>query len=212
MKKFVAFLFLAILPSHIHAAITDPQVVQEKSVALYFSTPIAANKNLSFDLISLSTTTGLFPHLDHGEIDISHIDVVMDKIAASTTTVKIGVVNFVNTSTGSVTFFYSKTAVHNVSNTAGTDFLNFTPTFIRCKVKPNNTAISTDVDGLTPYIISNDKISGSTVYNSSATVSMQLPSIVGPITPRPGDIVMQVITDASNAVNILVNLVYHSEP
>lgn len=212
MKKLLAVVLFLIAPIRIHAAITDPEVLQEKSVLLFFSTTVAAASNANFDLISLSTSANLFPHLDTGEIDTHYIHIVVDKIAAATATVKIGVVNFVNTSTGSVTFFYEKVANRNVSNTVGSDMFAPEPAFVRCKVRPNNTALTTDVDGLTPFILSNDKLSGSALYHSTTTATAQLNSPVGLISPRVGDIIMQVLTDSSNPVNVIVNIAYHSEP
>lgn len=212
MKKICLALFLSILPLRVHAFLGDPQVVQEKSNVVHFSTTVLNATNPAFILISLSTTSDLFPHTDRGQINISGINVIVDKVAAATATVRIGVVNFVNTSTGSVTFFYTNPSNRNVSNTGGRDFLNPNSAFYRCKVKPNGTATNVNVDGLTPFILSNEVRSGSSVYRSSATVSLQLPSPAGIMAPKVGDIVMEVLTDATNPVNVIVDLFYHSEP
>ena len=213
MKKFWLAFLLAFIPLKAHAAITDPLVIQEKTVVIHFSTTVPAATTSNFDLIALSTTPGVFPHTDRGEIDISHINVVLDKAASSTGTVRIGVLNFVNSSTGSVSFFYTYSSTKNVSNTALPIPTNFTSAFYRCRVNSGRTSTNTDVDGLTPFILTNEKISGSSVYKSTTVASAQLPSPVGQISPAAGDIIMEVKNlDATNAINVVVDIWYHSEP
>lgn len=215
MKKLVLAFLLGIIPFKLHASITDPEVLQEKTVVVHFSTTVPAGATSAFDLISLSTTANLFPHKERGEIDVSEIRVVYDKLAASTGTVKIGVVNFVNTSTGSVSFFYVNSSQKEVTSSLTPFFLeNFSPAFYRCYVRSGKTATNTDVDGITPFILTNDKDTGSSLYRSTATASLQLPSPIGTtVAPAVGDIVMKITNlDSTNSVVVIADIWYHSEP
>lgn len=210
MKKIYLGFFLLLAPLHVHASITDLLVIQEKSVVVHFSTTVSAGNSLAlFDLISLSTSTGLFPHLDRGEIDISEINLQVDKVSTSTGTAKVGVMTFVNTSTGSATYFYGLSYRNNVSNNGLADMDNFSPTFYRCRVNSGKTAISADKDGLTPFILSNDARTGSGLFASTNT----LQSPIGFVNPRPGDIILEVSNpDVTNSINIIIDIWYHSEP
>lgn len=210
MKKLLLGLLL-LCSTRAFSAITDEGVTREKTVAIHFSSTVATGVNpTSFILISLSTTTGLFPHTDRGEIDISHIGIQLDKLAASTATVKIGVFTMVSPSTSSVTFFFTQSSAKNASNTGPEIFANLTQSFYRCKVKPNPTSTNTLVDGLTPFILSNDFRSGTGIYTSTGTI----PTPTGTsIVPRVGDIMMEIFnSDITNTINVLVDLLYHSEP
>lgn len=217
MKR-ICLALLFFVPSFAKAAIVDPLVMQEKTVMVRLSTTVPVNANPStFLLVSLSTPT-IFPHAKviataptiNGEVDINNINIVVDKLAASSGTVKIGVVNFVNNSTGSVTFFYSKEFSKNASNTDIGAFGNGTPSFVRCKVIPSATQ---NRDGTTPFILTNDKRSGSSLYRSTETLALQQNSPVGLISPLRGDIVMEVVnSDATNTFNVTVDVWYHTEP
>lgn len=207
MKKLWLALFL-FFPLKLQAALTDPEVVQEKTYFIHYSTTVNANTTAAFDLISLSTTPGLFPHSERGEIDISHINITVDKLAASTGTVKLGVVNFVNTSTGSVSFFYTPSFLKNASNTNVFPLNNFYQAFYRCKVLPTTSTTNKDQDGTTPFILTSDKRQGSTIYQNDTPLSSPL----GTASPNAGDIVMEVINnDNANTITINVDIGYHSE-
>lgn len=212
MKKIwlvVFFALLGALPRNAHAWISNPLVGQEKTVLVHFSTTVVAGATSVFDLVSLGNSGNVFPHTDHGELDVSHVNVMIDKIATSTGTVKLGVVNFVNQSTGSATFYYDCAYVRNVTNNSlpFTDY--FTPAFMRGKVLSGKTATNTDVDGLTPFIASNEKLSGVTALSGAAL----LQSPVGFVNPRAGDLMMQVVNnDSTNSVTVQMEIYYHSEP
>lgn len=208
MKKFLVALSLLLCPFSIRAALTDPQVIQEKTYVVHYATTVAALGTQYFDLISLSTTPTLFPHTamipqDTGEIDINYINISVDKAAASTETVKLGVITAINTSTTSITYFFNNPSQLNVSNTNVLSGSNFSPAFYRTKVKP-----STPNVGATPYILSNDNDNNSTVINSSTTY---LSSPLGvSVTPGLGDIIMKVI-NGSAIINVVVDVWYHAE-
>lgn len=224
MRKFLVLfsvLVLFILPKNVHALVTDEGVTREKTVVLHFTTAVPVNTSLSgttvprpmlVDLISLSTTSGLFPHKDTGEIDISHFNFNLDKPAASTGTVRLGVITMVSPSTGSVSFFYSFSFQKNVSNNGLPIPMNQTPSFVRCRV--NSGMVSTTnflVDGLTPYILTNETRSGSGLYAS--TNSVPSPISAGAVLPRVGDIVLEYNNfDAANTIPLNVDIWYHSEP
>lgn len=213
MKKWCwAFLFL-FLPKFGSCAITDEGVVREKSFTIHYSTTIAASVGVvpassptAVVLISLSTPTG-WGHVDRKELDISHIDCRIDKLAASTCTIKIGVVNFVGNSTGSVTFFWAYSNQRNVSNTSIPEPTLYPQAFIRARVQPQ----VGPTDGLTPFIVSNDTRSGSGVYQNTRfipTASLITPNVI----PMVGDIVMEATNfDATNSIIVNLEIVYHSE-
>lgn len=212
MKKFL-IAFLVFFPAKLHASIIDEGVTREKTFVVHFTTTVPANAVSVFNLVSLSTTASLFPHTannpsDIGEIDVSHINILMDKVATATTTIKVGVCTFVNSSTGSATYFFSRSSQKNVSNTDVVVTANFTPAFYRCKVRSGATATNSLVDGKTPFLLSNDTDSGSSALNSTTLFA----SPNGPMFLRPGDIVLKVGTDATNTVNVIIDVWYHAEP
>ncbi len=178
------------------------QDVPDKTVTLRYRVPVAATISTSVVVIDLSDTTN-WPHTETGQINISSIRFEFDKTAASTATVKLGVVNEIDASTGSVTWFYSKENTLNVSNTGIESLISPTPTLIRLRVNPNGP----QTDGLTPYILSNDKTSGSTTYQTD----VGLPSPVNNSTlPGFGDLIMSVVNGAS-AITINLEIQYHTE-
>lgn len=209
MKRWLCFaLFLGFFSHGLNAAITDPQVVQEKTVMVHFSTtvPVSANPAI-IDLISLATATGVFPHKETGEIDISQINISIDKLAASSGTVKVGVIDFVGSSTGSVTFFDTYSFLRNVNNTFPVINPGYGQAFYRCRVNPPANTLN---NGTTPFILSNDTKNGSTAY--TLTTIMASPISAGSVNPRPGDIVLEAVnSDITNTYNIVGDIFYHSE-
>src|SRR6185436_1218852 len=82
------------------------QEVPDKAVVVHSSVTVAAAvTSTNSILVDLSDTVN-YPHKETGELNLDSIRVDIDKIAASTCTVKIGVVNYVDTSTGSVTWVW----------------------------------------------------------------------------------------------------------
>lgn len=213
MKKWLLGL-LFIVPLRVgYAAITDEGVNREKAVTVHFSTTVNAGASPSFLLISLSTPT-LFPHqnittFDNGEIDISHLRVQVDKVAASTGSIKVGVVSFINSSTSTVVYFYTKSYLRNVSNTIEpSSYNNLTPSFIRCRVIPAANPQTTR--GTTPYILSNERREASFIYNSTTTIASAV--LDTSIVPQVGDVILEIVnSDATNAVTVTVDFLYHAE-
>lgn len=224
-KKFFLLLIAGLaLCKYSHATITDEGVTREKTVSIFYSTTVAnqtgAQSPSRVCLIQLSSTS--WPHLyggsqDVGEVDLSHIHVDIDKAAASSGTVRLGVITYVNTSTGTVTWFFKKSYTKNVSNTNVSDPENETPSFYRCRVVPIS---GSTVTASTPYILSNEFSTGN-IYTS--TGAFPTPGVIlstvtwAPIPPltsylRAGDILMEISNlDSSNSVVINAHLLYHTE-
>jgi hypothetical protein len=213
LKKFLfAFLLIGGIIRFGHAAITDPQVNQEKTVQVYLSTtiPVATNP-ARFVLIQLSSSS--YPHLalnpsDIGEIDISHIRADIDKVATSSGSIRIGVVTYTDTHGGSVEFFWKRSFTKNGSNTNISDPENDTPAFYRCKVRVP--VSSTTYAGPTPWILSNETLYNVSAYTSTATFQ----STVGVTSSlRTGDIVMEIANlDPANTIVVNTTVLYHAEP
>lgn len=219
MKKIFGFALLCcfFLPKITQAAVVDPLVVQEKSIHVHISTTIGKNIGAGttstlyvMDLVSLSTTTGLFPHKDTGELDISGLSVVVDKIITTTGVIRVGIVNYISPSSASITWVYNNSFVNNSSYTI-IPYFQFPREFIRGRVKSNATVLSTNRDGSTPWIVSNDNTTGSTFYTSTTPVNS--PISAGTVLPRTGDIILEVKTfDATNTFTLNLDMAYHSEP
>lgn len=185
------------------------QEVPDKTMTVRYRFPVAADINLAVStnaiakLIDLNDTTN-WPHKDTGFINISSIRIEIDKTAASTTTVKIGVVNMVDTSTGSITWFHTVEGVKDVSNTNVIDVESYTPNFICTKT---NVASNTLADGSTPFIASNELTSGTTLIRNSITYQ----GVTNGNTMKRGDIVLGIINGIV-AETVTVEIQYHSMP
>lgn len=178
---------------------------EDKLYMVHYSTSlIAATISTDTILIDLSDTVN-WPHKETGEIQIQSISVVIDKVAASTGSVKIGVVNTVNSSTGSVSWIKDFQTRNNLSNSAIIKFDRVDPTYYRCRV--NSQGLS--ADGLTPYFLTNDKTVASTTFQNDVALS----TTFGPgVFPATGDIILEINKDASNAWNVDIEVSYNSKP
>ena len=201
MKKYLIALIMFVgLGSFARAGIFDYGV--DKQSYLKYDLSVAVTSTATV-LIDLSDTTN-WPHNDTGYVRIGGLRIDIDKAAASTTTVKLGVVNFINPSTGSITWFYEKSNLLNVSNTEIMPMEIFFPLSIGCKVSPNNGA----TDGDTPFIFSNDTTSGDTTYQTD----VYLPSPNGNVYPGLGDIILYVSKPgASTSATVSVEIFYYTE-
>lgn len=166
-----------------------------------FSTAVTSTATI---LIDLSDTTN-WPHKKNRQINISSIRMIVDKAAAGTFAARVGVVTFVDVSSGSVTWFWHLGSGLNVSNTANSQ-LTTGEYFYKCRVNP---LVPVSVaEGTTPFIISNSKTLGSTVYQTDVPLPSLLP--VGPVFPGVGDIVMD-ISKGSTLQSLQVEIAYHAE-
>ena len=149
-------------------------------------------------LIDVSDTTN-WPHGETGEVQINFIRVSVDKAAASTATVGIGVVTALSASNGNVTWVYGLSSLHNVSNTSLGEVVDFQPSWIGLKAIP--------ADGSTPDILSNDTTSASSVYQNDTI----LPSTSGTdVAPAVGDIVLELTKPGTGTTAIFtVEALYH---
>ncbi len=179
------------------------QEIPDKAVEVHYNLVVGAAVSTNTVLISLSSTT-IWPHKENGELNLDVVRMAIDKVAASSATVRLGVLNMVNSSSGSVTWLTVLASTKNVSNTTNLVFANYLPVSIRCRV---NKAALADTDGTTPYLFSNETTSASTAYQND--VYLQSPA--GNILPGTGDIILQVVNnDQTNAINVVMDVIYHS--
>lgn len=201
LNRLILFAALALLGALKPAHAWMWQEVPEKTMTVRYRLSVAANSSTAAVVIDLSNTVN-WPHKQTGQINISSFRLELDKAAASTTTVKIGVMNYVDTSSGSVTWFYAKENGLNASNTGNVDPLAFQPNFIQCKIQPSTI---TATSGATPYMLSNDTTSLSTTYQTDVV----LPTPFGNAAPGFGDIVMSV-SNGTAIVVVEIEIQYHS--
>lgn len=177
---------------------------RDKTMVIFSSTSVGVAVTTYSILVDLSDTVN-FPHKESGEIDLSRIDILVDKAAASTGTIKIGVVNAVGASSGSVTWFLRDSFERNVSNTNPN--LSFNLDGMDIKTHANGHTPGGNVIGTTPYILSNDKTTQSSVFQST----VPLPTPFGNAAPGVGDIVMYASNnDFTSTITVSINLLYHS--
>jgi len=202
-KKFAfSALFIIGISSISHA--WDFGINHDANVYVKYQQSIAsALTSTSAVVIDLSDSTN-WPHSETGEIRVSWLKVSLDKAAASTETIKLGVVNFVNASTGTVTWFYSLPSGYNVSNTNVVDTINYAPAWLNLRVNPANQ----DDAGTTPYILSNDKTDGSTTYQNDVS----LPTTYGTdAAPGYGDVILYVDNSDAKDINVTVEIIYQTK-
>lgn len=177
---------------------------EEDTVLVRYRLSVAAGVSTAAVVIDLSSNTTTWRHKETGEVDLDVVKIEVDKAAASTATVKLGVVNFVNESTGSVTWVYSKERELNVSNTDPRDYFDFRPNSYRLRVDP---AAIPNTNGSTPYAFSNDTTTGSTTYQTD--VNLPSPS-TGNVAPGTGDVVLSV-SNGTGAIVVNVEILYHTQ-
>lgn len=181
---------------------------RDKTMIVHSTRTIAVATTVAFTthtiLVDLSSTT-IFAHKENGVIHISRIEVYVDKLAASTGTVKLGVVNNVNPSTGSVTFFARQSFEKNVSNTVPSLIINMEESLVRTDAvgaTPGGANV-----GTTPFIYSNDNLNESTIFQSD----INLPTPNGNLPPGIGDIILYASNnDVTNTYNVIATIYYHT--
>lgn len=199
-KKFIVAAFVVGGMSSIsHAWIFEQ--LPDKTKTVVYSQAVAANISTSAVIIDLSNTTN-YPHKETGNINISSIRIDVDKAAASTCTVRLGVVTFVNTSTGSITWFASRAFRLNASNTSPSPFIHYAPNYLNLKAE----SAGVDVTGTTPNLISNLLTAGSSEFQSD----LLIPGTYTSVAPVRGDIILQ-INNGTAATDVKVEIQYSSE-
>lgn len=160
-------------------------------------------------LIDLSDTTN-YPHKETGELQISYVTISADHPAVSTGSIKLGVVNMVNVSSGSVTWFVNFDLEKSTATAFTRTYTIASPAFYRLRVNSQGqTDSGSTASGLTPYIISNDKTTESTAYQSDVVLT----TVAGTnVAPAVGDIILQVNKEPTNSWNVDVEVFYNSKP
>jgi hypothetical protein len=165
-------------------------------------------------LVSLSSQTAaggnIWPHpLTARAIVIDSVQNEIDKAAATTAGVKIGVVREINISSGTIVWFDTCNSTVNVSNTNPFQNIQYGNGGLNTRVNPVSVSGGPNI-GTTPWIFSNDLTSASPIYISSPTVGYPSTASQSAIYRlQVGDIVQQIAT--SGAANIATQIRYHVE-
>lgn len=192
-KKVALFLGLFLMAGLAKAGLWDD--IPERYTVVYTSSPAGVSVSTTIVMVSLSSNT--WPHIDSNlsarEIIIDSIQVDMDKAAATTATVKVGVIREINASSGTVVYFETVGNALNVSNTNNMQYIVYPDGGLNCRVNPRSPNFGASL-GSTPFLFSNDATT-----STSLTTSLPLPSVAGGIItfPRQGDIVATVTTGAA---------------
>ena len=204
MKKLGLFLGLFLM-----AGIAKAEWFGSDQYTINYSTALAASISTNTVVVSLSNTTGYWPHpIGHKAIVIDSISADIDKAATTTSTLKLGVVEEINPSTGTVSWFWKRGNALNVSNTDVYINQMYSADGLNCKVNLVTTASGVS-SATTPYLLTSDVTTGSAVYQSD----LGLPSVVTPVngtysSPQTGDIVLNIVNGAA-AVNLNLIVKYH---
>lgn len=186
-----------------HKAKASPLSYDSSIVRFTISLPSTVSSTQCV-IISLSSSTpgSLYPHNFNRELQIRGMRLEIDKVAAATCTVKVGVMTYVDISSGSVSYFFGNGNDNNVSNSD--EDTNFYLDNLSYNLHVDPLLPITTNDGLTPYLITNDKLTKSIQFNSTTPI----PSSNGVIVPHVGDLIMSVTKDSSNPVTIYIEALY----
>jgi opacity protein-like surface antigen len=203
MKKFLflAALAVGLFASPAHAEYRSESYVRGTAgTAKFFFNGITASTSALVVDLSSASTGGLYPHSNTAELDVVAIRVQIDKVAASSATVQLGVITAVNATNGNFTAFYSKSFNNDTVSTTLEDEVNPFPAVWRLKVNG---------DGKTPFLGSNLTSLSDTAYQTDVT----LPATSGtPTFPAVGDLILRVVmVGVPTAMNITVEVNYYSE-
>lgn len=200
MKRIFGLLGLLLLAK---AAMAGELKKQQDAVWVHYKTPTAVVTSTAVVLVDISNTA-TYPHKSAGSARIVGWDIEIDKVAAGTTTVKMGVVTSVNASSGTVSWFYTKTLEKNVSNSTNFDDFKLDPSEI-------NTYVSSS--GATPFLLTNEKVTLSDAEALEYQNDVAIPSTSGTDTiPAVGDILLRVIGGGSNTTVVSANVLYYTAP
>jgi len=193
-------------------------VTVEQRISL--GTGLASTYTILIDGYDLANSTAYWPHLyldpaKPREINIDAIHLDWDHAAASSGTIKVGVVTYVHQTSGSVTWVWGRENEQNLSATRTGETANFWPYSLRCRVEPL-TGAGYPMRGKTPYILSNDVTQESTVFQTDVvlpTSAIDTDGVTISTYPAIGDIILYVAkpTDASTTMTVRVLAQYHTE-
>ena len=208
MKKILFGFIGLVLCGGILSAAPRESDLRSKTMVVHSTFTLAVNVTTNVVLVDLSDTVN-FPHDETGYINITGIKVQFDKLAASTCSVRLGVVTHVNASTGSVKYFYEMSTLGNVNNTNIYQSA-WTDNQFRClKVIPSTTQ---DTEGSTPYLTSNSEMRGSTIFQNDVNLPSFYSWPVSNSSPGVGDIIATARNlSASATIVVNIDLLYHSD-
>lgn len=200
MKKVLGFFTFMLLASSAYGI--SPRSEDDNVLLHYNNTSVTESTNVI--LVDLSSVTA-YNTRHTGSINISRIKARIDKTDDSTGTVKIGVLNYVHASTGSVSYFFECPFSNQQPSTTTVvcDEL-YSPSLIRTDVVPSSTA---DTDGSTPYIATTDITSGSSNFQNDVnnyTVLGQNEK------PAVGDLILTLTHGNGGQYDVVLDVFYHS--
>lgn len=195
MKKWLSLLFLLSFPALakadiIKSSLEEPVLVRLSTQSIVTSTNII--------LVDLSSTT-VYPHKNTGFLNVVGIRLDVAKVAASSGTIKLGVVYRIDQSSGDVKWFYSYDFSKSAAGTEIIDRPKEDFFFYRLKVGSDNS---------TPYLLTNDKTEFSTNFQNDVALLTPTGSYVN---TDKGDIILSFTNSGSNAMNLTIDLLYNSE-
>jgi len=204
MKKLLGILLVFGFVGYAHAI---SPVDEDDNVRLHYVNN-SVTASTSIVAIDLSDTSS-FNTRHTGYIVISEIRVKLDTVASATGTVKVGVMNFVNASTGSVSYFF-ECPIYNHGATADVIICGekYAPSFLRAKVNAGTVGASAEfADGVLPFVVTNSATSGDTSWQTDITI----PTVLGgTATPAVGDVILTLTNGSGVQYDSVVDIFYHS--
>jgi len=190
MRKLILFLLTLGIVGLSHAGVFGSR--EKSNLTLRYS--ITANTaSTSTILIDLSDTTN-YPHKRTTSIDISHINISLDKASTSSGTLKIGVITAISATNADVSFF------------SGIDFANATETYIERKEDIVPSTIRTLVKGgSVSFILTNDTSLADTAFQTDVLLDT---AAGGTANPAIGDIVVQVTRTGTELLSFNIQALY----
>jgi len=176
------------------------------------SSAFAASASTTIVVVPLSSSTAagipIWPHpLGARAIIVDSIQVDLDKAAATTSVIKVGVIREINVSSGTIAWFEKVGNALNVSNTNVFQYVVYPDGGLNCRVNPSSPNFGPNI-GKTPYILTND-----TLQSALIASNLPLPSAADgtpQYMPRVGDIVMNIV-DGAAAANLTLTIRYHTQ-
>lgn len=165
--------------------------------AAYSTGAITVNSTTWACLIDLSDTTN-WKHDRTGRVDISVLDIEVDKSSNCTGDVALGVITRVDATNGDVTFF-ADLIFDNADGTRLTIDRNYSPSAIRCGVTA----------GVATKIATNDVALNETAIQTDVPLASFRGA--GTVTPAVGDIVAKFVKNAGTTMTVYIELLYHGE-
>lgn len=209
MKKIRFLLPLLVVLFFIPKARADQSRFYEEAkdksnLLVYRNAMAAATVSTAAVLIDLSDTTN-WPHKEDESIEIQGIRLQVDKTtsATSTFTVRIGVLNYVDTSSGTVTWFWNhEEGLSVTSNTSVANYVEY-PAALNFKVLRGTGTMEGTVPNLKSNLTLNTNI-------FQTDVMLPSPATGGNTKPGYGDIVA-LIDKGASAITFTFEIFYNSQ-